>query len=415
MAAEFQAWPLVEPFDHSAAAWAGLELAPVTVARLSGPSGLHSRTCYSWRQGADRLVAFGQRRPGTGQEKLWGFTGQPELAAGLLEGIGRRLTDQGLIAAKLELPTPDPPVHRQHPPHSSPRSVPAAPVASGSIPADLTPPASPTSSGPVLSGSVPADPMAAALAAAALAQGYEPLPGPREGLVGVVPPGLDPPTAPTDPPTALARFWRRPSRSAGDYLRQSTPFTCGPAAALMALSALGRTGAGDRSHELSLWRQANSHPGCDPFGLAVALAGEGVSARVSVSYPDTYQKPAEAWLVELRDWFQRDFAARAQDLGLVVERRWVELAEVAAWLSEGALVLALIDEFPFHGRHTLHWILLYGLAGPDHVMVQDPWTQDEQGETWVDAQALPVTWAGLDRLTRFCPQSWRACLVLDGR
>ncbi|MDR1212628.1 MAG: peptidase C39 family protein [Propionibacteriaceae bacterium] len=412
MAAEFQTWPLVEPFDRSAAAWAGLELAPATMARLSGPSGLHSRTCYSWRQGGDRLVAFGQRRPETGQEKLWGFTGRPELAAGLLEGIGRRLTDQGLIAAKIELPDPAPPAHRQHPPHSSPRSVPAAPVASGSIPADLTPPASTTSFGPVPSGSVPADPVAAALAAAALAQGYEPLSGPRTRSDGSGD-EVDG-AAPSRPPTALARFWRQPSRPAGAYLRQSTPFTCGPAAALMALSALGRTGAGDRSHELSLWRQANSHPGCDPFGLAVALAAEGVSARIAVSYPDTYQKPAEAWQVELRDWFQRDFAARAGDLGLAVERRWVELDEVAAWLSEGALVLALIDEFPFHGRHTLHWILLYGLAGPDHVMVQDPWTQDEQGETWVDAQALPVTWAGLDRLTRFCPQSWRAFLVLDG-
>ncbi|MDR1387728.1 MAG: peptidase C39 family protein [Propionibacteriaceae bacterium] len=373
------AWP-GPPTPSSQPTWDGLPLPPGLAARLARPAGRQIRTAYRLGQGPDGLTAFGQRRPLVGQEKLCGFVGRLDLAGELLERIGRQVVRQGLVALKIESP-------------AAPDRVGAAVLAAAQeagyealrppVDPDWGPAAVPGVVGEAGRGS-PGQPAGAGLGAA---------------VAGAV--------------AGWAKFWGRSSRVEVAYRRQSTPVTCGPSAALMALSALGHPTDPGRSEELALWRRANSAAGCDPFGLAVALAERGLAPLVQVSYPDTYRKPAEPWQVELRDWFQRGFQAQARALGLAVERRWVAVDEVWERLSAGAVVLALIDEFPFQGRSSLHWITLVGLAGPDHVLAQDPWIRDDQGESWVDAHALPLSRTGLDRLARFCPEGFRAWLVLE--
>ena len=54
------------------------------------------------------------------------------------------------------------------------------------------------------------------------------------------------------------------------YYNQSTDFTCGPSSLMMAMTALDKSQAIDRAHELQLWREANTvfmgkgHPGSSP-------------------------------------------------------------------------------------------------------------------------------------------------------
>lgn len=70
------------------------------------------------------------------------------------------------------------------------------------------------------------------------------------------------------------------------HLHQSTEFTCGPAALLMARSVLEKGYQPSLLEELQIWREANTifmgadHPGCGPHGLAIAAEKRGLKAEV---------------------------------------------------------------------------------------------------------------------------------------
>ncbi|MCB1507773.1 MAG: peptidase C39 family protein, partial [Hyphomicrobiaceae bacterium] len=81
-------------------------------------------------------------------------------------------------------------------------------------------------------------------------------------------------------------------KGAPAYYEQTTDFTCGPACALMALGGLGLGAAADAAMELRLWREATTVfmtsglGGCDPYGLAVALARRGARTAIHINTGD---------------------------------------------------------------------------------------------------------------------------------
>src|SRR3954471_1918364 len=87
------------------------------------------------------------------------------------------------------------------------------------------------------------------------------------------------------------------------YYNQSTDFTCGPSSLMMAMTALDKSQAIDRAHELQLWREANTvfmgkrHPGSSPYGLALAGWRRGFSVTLCLSrrgpFLLQYQEEAE--------------------------------------------------------------------------------------------------------------------------
>jgi hypothetical protein len=48
----------------------------------------------------------------------------------------------------------------------------------------------------------------------------------------------------------------------------------------------------------------------------------------------------------------------------------------------------------------------------DTLVVSDPWVQYPNGETWVDAFALPIPFAGIDLVTRWGDPAYRGVIVL---
>jgi hypothetical protein len=322
--------------------------------RLATPPGVQQRTLYEVADGTDHLLAFGQRRPLAGQEKLFGLCGSPQLLPRLLAGVEAAVSAWGGVVVKVEAP------------------------------------------------GLGVDAEAVALAGLAETCGYAVLRPPIRAAVPV-----------DATPVALgwARFLSSPTRAEVPYVRQSTGFTCGPASALMALAAQGLTSKLGRNAELNLWREATYVLGCDAFGLALAMARRGLTPSVLVDYPDTIVKPGgEPWESDMRDFMQRDFAARAQSSGLCVERRPVAMTELPDLIKAGSVVLALIDQAPMQAEPGGHWVLAYALAG-DHVLVQDPWTATAHAETWVDAHALPLTPAALTDLAHFGDPPSRALVI----
>jgi len=197
------------------------------------------------------------------------------------------------------------------------------------------------------------------------------------------------------------------------YLRQTTDFTCGPAALLMALAAHGLAGPPDRAAELSLWRSANTVGGCDPLGLAVAASDLGARPQVMLStdQPILLELCDTDEERELRGFLQGEFRARAAQQGLQVRTTTFDLDELRAEVTSGAVVLVLIDQAPMHAESCPHWIAVHDAVG-EVFYANDPWTDADLGETFLDGLDLPIPAATLDRLAWYGTPAYRSMLVL---
>lgn len=207
------------------------------------------------------------------------------------------------------------------------------------------------------------------------------------------------------------------------YYAQTTLYTCGAVAALMAVEARGVTGfsgsvAGDRDREIGFWREATNHPACEPVGLSVRLREEigAVSDAAPVEVTLDHAGPV---LLEDYSGFERDYRAelqahsaqRAAALGVPVDGSRLSMAELEARLNSGWVALLLIDEAPMHGVTGAHWVTAH--AARDGVfLIEDPWVEDNAGESWVDTHDLPVTAEALDRIVRWGEDGYRGVVLL---
>lgn len=238
------------------------------------------------------------------------------------------------------------------------------------------------------------------------------------GYAEVAAPLIAAPIPDPAPPVPAARFrWRDPSgRTPVPYMRQTTEFTCGTAALSMVLTQAGLMAEPDRGTELDLWRQATTVLACDPYGLAVVAARQGLRpSAVTVSTQDalfTESLPTEQDR-ELRQFIQGEFRRLAGQAGIGVQLRAFEVGEIRELVAAGGLAMVLVDELLVHGEACPHWILVHGLEG-DHLIAHDPWSEFGQGESWVDAYDVPLSAENLDRIAWTGDPPYRAMLAFAG-
>ena len=105
------------------------------------------------------------------------------------------------------------------------------------------------------------------------------------------------------------------------YYQQSTGFTCGSAALMMAMSALRPSFVADQRTEFQIWREATTifmtsgHGGCGPHGLAYAAAKREFDVDVYVNQPgplfvEGVRDPVKKQVLEL---VHQDFVAKLKD------------------------------------------------------------------------------------------------------
>lgn len=223
-------------------------------------------------------------------------------------------------------------------------------------------------------------------------------------------------------------WWRdaHPERLA-PYYGQTTEVTCGAVSSLMALEYLGRGSFGaeslveNRAAEIAFWRRATNLPACEPVGLAVETAKAAAEDELLPELPRVILSATGPVLLEefsaneaermLRTDLQLESLRQAEELGLPVERRWIEVSEIADLVRGGAQVLLLIDLTELIADPTPHWVLATDVIDGT-LIVSDPWVDYPQGETWVDAFALPIPFAGVDLVARWGDPAYRGVVVL---
>lgn len=233
-------------------------------------------------------------------------------------------------------------------------------------------------------------------------------------------------SAGTDGAVAGYVRWSRPwAHDELVYYGQTTEFTCGAVAALIAVDHLGHPlltetgGEENRNVEFLLWRQATNFPACEPVGLGVATietlrqAGSDaeVDIHVSLDGPVLLNTRVPGGDGGFRAMLQAESRLRAEQLGRPVITDWVPIETIAEHLRAGSQVLLLIDDELMMNDAVPHWVVAHSLRD-DVVLLQDPWIDAEGGETWVDAHDLPVGLDDVDLMTTYDDPAVRGIIVI---
>jgi hypothetical protein len=204
------------------------------------------------------------------------------------------------------------------------------------------------------------------------------------------------------------------------YWNQTTDFTCGPSALMMAMSAFDPSMTMSRPFEYELWREANSvimrgkgPAGCSPYGLAMAAHRRAFEVEIHVNHrggflADRARSPKRREVVEI---VQKMDLAQIEAAGIPVVYNWPGISGIEARYDAGWLPIVLVSTHLIHGDHTPHWVVVTGFD-PDRVYVNDPWVSRNKGQSEADQTDRPVPRDDFNRMARFGKKKERSVLFL---
>ena len=115
---------------------------------------------------------------------------------------------------------------------------------------------------------------------------------------------------------------------------------------------------------------------------------------------------------EIMEIAQTDFREQADAAHIPVRIAAFTLDDIRAALARGALVLVLISFYHMFGEKIPHWVLVHGDDG-SHILIHDPWVEEDAGETIADSANLPLNYKVFDHIARFGKDGLRAAVILE--
>jgi ribosomal-protein-alanine acetyltransferase len=203
------------------------------------------------------------------------------------------------------------------------------------------------------------------------------------------------------------------------YYAQTTDFTCGPSALLMAMGAQSGETVLDQSHELAIWREATTifmtsgHGGCGPHGLALAAWRRGHAVQMYLNLSDTLfarsvRSEQKRRVIEL---VQREFERELAATGVEQHDTVPNASEVLSLMGDGWVPLALISTWRIDRKKAPHWVTL-SACDDQFVYLHDP---DREQYGGADFAYLPVGHGEFAQLARFGGQGLRALVLVGPR
>jgi ribosomal-protein-alanine acetyltransferase len=205
------------------------------------------------------------------------------------------------------------------------------------------------------------------------------------------------------------------------YYAQTTDFTCGPAALMMAMGALEQDSPVplDRKLELRLWREATTifmmagHGGCGPHGLALSAwhRGFGVEVYVNDRRPmllDSVRSPEKKEVMRL---VQEDMIEELEAHAVPIHHRALQSEELAALFARGGIPLVLISSYRIYREKFPHWVVITGFD-TRYIYVHDPFVDEEEGESIADCINMPIPRREFEAMSRYGRANQRAAVVI---
>ncbi|NOT85307.1 MAG: GNAT family N-acetyltransferase [Methylococcaceae bacterium] len=202
------------------------------------------------------------------------------------------------------------------------------------------------------------------------------------------------------------------------WFRQTTRFTCGPAALMMAMHSLDARFQPTQAQELTLWREATTifmtsgHGGCHPIGLGLAAQQRGFVAEVWINqsgtlFIDGVRDEQKKQIVQLVD---NCFKQQAEQQNLPINYANITQDTLFNALQNGALALVLISTYSMDRKKTPHWVVVSGFD-KDCLYIHDP-DPDDQRQSELDCQYIPIAREDFERMSCFGKNRLRTALII---
>lgn len=203
------------------------------------------------------------------------------------------------------------------------------------------------------------------------------------------------------------------------WISQTTPFTCGPASLMMAMTGQDAGYQPSPLEEVQIWREATSvfmtsgHGGSHPVGLALAAARRGFGAEVLVNqrgplFMDSVRDSNKKRVLSL---VHEGFIAEAQLRGVAVHYTEVEQQTLCEKFSQGSNVLILISSYRMDRRKAPHWVVLSGFD-ESCLYVHDPDFEDKDHSV-LDCQHIPIARDNFAAMSRYGGNRLRVAVLIS--
>ncbi|MDP4789609.1 MAG: peptidase C39 family protein [Haliea sp.] len=211
------------------------------------------------------------------------------------------------------------------------------------------------------------------------------------------------------------------------WLAQTLPFTCGPAALMMAMAGLKQGYQPSPLEEIEIWREATTifmtsgHGGCHPLGLALAAKSRGFHSEVWVNTPgplfiDGVRNENKKRVMSLvHDSFLAQCAVRK----VAVHYEDIEHERLLNMFDAGANILILISTYRLDSKKAPHWVVLSGydeaclyVHDPELDDLGAPHSSRDDNKAPLDCQYLPIAREEFAAMSRFGGNRLRAVVVV---
>jgi hypothetical protein len=203
------------------------------------------------------------------------------------------------------------------------------------------------------------------------------------------------------------------------WIRQNTPFTCGPAALMMAMSAVSKKYMPSQNEELHIWREATTifmssgHGGSHPIGLALAAQQRGFKAEIwiNISSPlfvDSVRDPNKKLIIEM---VHDDYVQQAKTNGIRIHYQDVKQKTLINALKHKAVPLVMISTWRLDGKKAPHWVTVSGYD-QDCLYVHDP-DPEKGSQSALDCQYLPIAREDFAGISLFGQQRLRTAVIIS--
>lgn len=203
------------------------------------------------------------------------------------------------------------------------------------------------------------------------------------------------------------------------WYQQTTEFSCGPAALMMAMASLDKNIQLNQALELDIWREATTifmtagHGGCHPLGLALAAQRRGFEAKVYINKkkPLFVEGVRSEHKKEILTLVHQHFVQQANEsANVTVLYKDISQKQIESWLNQGWAVVMLISTYQLDGKKTPHWVTVTSID--DRCLyVHDPDLED-QNQLAIDCQYLPIARDDFDKMSAFGAGRLRTALAI---
>jgi len=206
------------------------------------------------------------------------------------------------------------------------------------------------------------------------------------------------------------------------YYRQTTEFTCGPAALIMAMKSIEKTTPTTTAEELNIWREATTifmasgHGGTSPLGLALAANNRGFWTELWVSgekipFLKSVRTQAKK---EIYQVVHQEFERQLKDHKIKKHIQVLKIEHLEEVYKQGATAIVLISTYQLDREKRPHWVWVVKIDA-HYVYINDPFFSEDDFETSDAKRFIPVPRTAFQRMMRYGTGKLSSAVVIGPR